>query len=81
MSNKMAKNSYPSKVESKKQTKQTRTETESQIWRAFRWLPGGRGVWKNRLRGEGIEKYKQVVTEQLWEHKYNIVKVVAEEFI
>ena len=36
MNNKMAKNTYLSTVESKKQTKQTRrTETESWIWRAF----------------------------------------------
>ena len=36
MNNKMAKNTYLSTVESKKQTKQTRrTETESWIWRVF----------------------------------------------
>ena len=35
MNNKMAKNTYLSTIESKKQTKQTRTETESWIWRAF----------------------------------------------
>ena len=31
----MATNTYLSTIESKKQTQQTRTETESWIWRAF----------------------------------------------
>ena len=35
MNNKMAKNTYLSTTESKKQTKQTRTETESWIQRVF----------------------------------------------
>ena len=36
MSNKMAKNTYLSTIESKNQTKQSRkTETESSTWRAF----------------------------------------------
>ena len=35
MNNKMAKNTNLSTIESKKQTKQTRTETESWIQRAF----------------------------------------------
>ena len=35
MNNKMAKNENLSTIESKKQTKQTRTETESWILRAF----------------------------------------------
>ena len=35
MNNKMAINTYLSTIESKKQTKQTRTETESRIRRAF----------------------------------------------
>ena len=47
MNNKMAKNTYLSTIESKKQIKQTKTETESWIWRVFCWLPGGRGVWGN----------------------------------
>ena len=47
MNNKMAINTYLSTIESKKQTKQTRrTETESWIQRAFRWLPDGSGVWR-----------------------------------
>ena len=39
-------------IESKKQTKQTRTETESWIWRVFSWLPDGRGMeeWVEELR-------------------------------
>ena len=48
MNKKMAINTYISTIESKKQTKQTRTETESWIWRVFLWLPDGRG-----LRGNG----------------------------
>ena len=43
-------NTYISTTESKKQTKQTRTETESQIQRAFWWLPDGKGC-----RGMGKE--------------------------
>ena len=35
MNNKMAINTYLSTIESKKQTKQTRTETESWIQRVF----------------------------------------------
>ena len=35
MNNKMAKNTYLSTIESKKQTKQTRTETEARIQRMF----------------------------------------------
>ena len=35
MNNKMAKTTYLSRIESKKQTKQRRTETESWKWRAF----------------------------------------------
>ena len=35
MNNKMAINSYLSTIKSKKQIKQTRTETESWIWRGF----------------------------------------------
>ena len=35
VNNKMAINMYLSTIESKKQTKQTRTETESWIWRVF----------------------------------------------
>ena len=35
MNKKMAINTYISTIESKKQTKQTRTETESWIWRTF----------------------------------------------
>ena len=40
----MAINTYLSTIESKKQTKQTRTETESWIQRTFLWLPDGSGV-------------------------------------
>ena len=45
MNNKMAINTYLSTIESKKQTKQIRTETESWIWRTFWWLPDRRGMW------------------------------------
>ena len=45
MNNKMAKYTNLSTIESKNQTRQTiRTETESWIWRAFGWLPDGRGL-------------------------------------
>ena len=35
MNNKIATNTYVLTIESKKQTKQTRTETQSWIWRVF----------------------------------------------
>ena len=64
MNNKIAINTYLSAIESKKETKQwSRTETDTQIQRAFWWLPEGRGVWENGCKGEGIKKYKLVVTE------------------
>ena len=44
MNNKMAINTHQSTTESKKHTKQARTETESWMQRVFSWLPGGRGV-------------------------------------
>ena len=50
----MATNTYPSTIESKKQTKQTRrTETDSWMWRALSWLPDGRGykVMDAEVRG------------------------------
>ena len=63
MNDKMAKNTYLSTIESKKQTKQTRrTETESWIQKVFDSCQIG-GVWGNGRRGEGIKKHKQVVTE------------------
>ena len=43
MNNKMAIDTNLWTIDSKKQTKQTRTETESWIWRVFWWLPDGRG--------------------------------------
>ena len=43
----MATNTYLSATESKKQIKQTRTETKSQIQTGFSWLPEGRGLWEN----------------------------------
>ena len=54
MNNKMAINTYLSTIESKKQTEQTRTETESQIWRAFRdgcQMGGGCGGMGEEVRG------------------------------
>ena len=70
MNNKMAIYTYLSTIESIKQTKQRRrTELESWIWRAFCWLPDGRGSWGSGGGGEGIKKYKQVVTEQPWGSK------------
>ena len=55
MNIKMAINSQQPTIESKKQTKQTsRTETESQIWRSFGWLPVGRGKGENRKTVHGL---------------------------
>ena len=50
MNNKMAINTYLSTIESKTQTKQTRTETESWLWRVFWWLQMG-----GRCEGMGEE--------------------------
>ena len=47
----MAINTYLSTIESKKQTKQTRTETASWIQRTFSWLPDGRGCGEWVKRG------------------------------
>ena len=47
MNNTMARNTYLSTTEPKKQSKQTRSETESWIQRAFQWLPDGRRVGEN----------------------------------
>ena len=44
MNNKMAKNTYLSTTGSKKQTKETRTDTKSWIQREFLWLSDERGV-------------------------------------
>ena len=45
MNNKMSINTYLLTIESKKQTKQTRsTETELWIQRVFSWLPDGSGL-------------------------------------
>ena len=52
MNIKVARNSQLSTTESKKQTKQTRTETESQKWRSHGGLSAGRGgdEWGKRYR-------------------------------
>ena len=46
-----------------KQTKQTRTGTESQIWRSFGGLSAGRGKGENEGESAGIKKYKLVGTK------------------
>ena len=61
MDTKMAK--YLSTTESKQQTKQTR-RSESPGYRGR--FDGWRGVWGNGRRGEGMKKYKWVVTESPW---------------
>ena len=63
VNNKMAINTYPSTIESRKQTKQIRTETESWIQRMFQWLPDGGRVRGMGRKGKGIKNYKFVVTE------------------
>ena len=58
MNIKMAINSQLSKIESKKQTKQTsRTETESWMWRSYGGLSVGRGKRENRGKGTKIKKH------------------------
>ena len=64
MNNKMAIRTYLSMIESKTWSKWTsRTETDLQIQRIFLQLPDGRDLGEIRDIGEGIEKYKLVVTE------------------
>ena len=58
----MAIHTYLSIIESKKQNKWTNT-TESQIQG---WFPGGKGMGGVGEKGEGVKKYKRVVTEQSW---------------
>ena len=65
MNIKMAINSQQSTIESIKQAKQTsRTETESQVWSSFGWLPIGRGKGENGGKSAEIKKFKLVGTEQ-----------------
>ena len=59
MNIKMTINSQLSTIESKKQTKETRTGTESYIWRPFGGLSVGKGKVENGGKGAGI-KYKLV---------------------
>ena len=55
MNIKMAINSQLSRIESKKQTKQTsRTGTESEIWKSFGGLSAGRGRREDRGKVQGI---------------------------
>ena len=42
------------------------SRTDSQIQRTFRQLPDGRRAGGMGEKGEGIRKYKLVVTEQSW---------------
>ena len=52
MNNKMAKNTYLSTIEFKKQIKQTRRTEIQWIWKTFLWFSGGRGVLGKQPRGE-----------------------------
>ena len=63
MNNKMVISTYISKIALKnEQTEQKQT----QIQRAFSWLPDGRAAEGMGSKGEGIKKYKLVVKEQSW---------------
>ena len=58
MNIKMAINSQLSRIESKKQTKQTsRTGTESEIWKSFGGLSAWRGNGENGGKGAGNKKH------------------------
>ena len=63
MNNKMAINTYLSTIESKKQTKQTRTETESWMQRTVWWLPDEScgGVGDAGCMGAKKEKLGQLI--------------------
>ena len=58
MNIKMTINSQLSTIESKKQTKETRTGTESYIRRSFRRLSVVRGKEENGEKGVGTKKHK-----------------------
>ena len=67
MNNKMAidtylLDTYLSTNESKKQTKQTRTENHG-YREHFDGYRDGRGLWGDGCRSDGIKKYKLVVAE------------------
>ena len=65
MNNKMAKSTYLSIIESNisKLSKQEEQRQKSWKQRVFWWLLDGGGVWGNGWTGEGIKKYKYIVTE------------------
>ena len=69
MINKVAINTYLSTIESKKTKLTSRTEIDSSIQRTFSRLLGKSGVGRMGKKGQGIKKYKLVVTEYSWEYK------------
>ena len=62
----MAINTYVSTIDSKKQIKQTRRTNRIMDTESTLMVDGWEGVLRDGRGGEGIKKYKQVVTEQPW---------------
>ena len=80
MNNKMAKNTYLSTIESKKQTKQTRrTETESWVWTLFSWLPDGRVLGGMDVEVRGLRSTNRQLQNSHGDIKYSTGNGVAEE--
>ena len=81
MNNKMAINTYLSTIESKKSVKQTRTETESWIQRAFLWLPDGRECGEVGEKVMGLRSTNRQLQNSHGDVKYSIRNGVVKELI
>ena len=81
MNNKMAKNTYLSTIECKKQTKQRRTETESWIQRAFSWLPNGKGYGGMGEEVRGLRSTNMQLQNSHGDVKYSTANGGAKELI
>ena len=81
MNIKVARNSQLSTTESKKQTKQTRTETESQKWRSHGGFSVGRGRGEHGGKVTGNKKHKLQVQNRQGEVKNSMGNGEAKELI
>ena len=72
MNIKMAINTYLSTIESEKQTKQTRTETESWIQRVFCWLQMGGWYEGMGEAAKGVRNTKRQLQNSHADVKYSI---------
>ena len=63
----------------KKLSKQTRTETESWIWRVFCWLLDWRAVWWNGEEVRGLRIRNRWLQDRHGDIQYSIGNGVAKE--